>query len=464
MKWIGQFLPLAVLISLALGMVWMFFLVLSAFGERSCDWTLSAEAWEDTNGNGIRDGNEAPLENVAIAAYYTWPGNADKFPRVQGAGQTGQVTLLNRPFGYCPQQIRVAVYSPAGYTPTTPDQVQVTAQSTTSISFGFRKQPGFTPIGYPVGEAQCNDDRYRYSGAITGVVVLSNGDIWISSKLNGGVTLRRDGEDYWQDIPYFGSYAEDIAAAPDGSIWVAGGLNAGVAHLVGTTWKTYTIEYGALPSNDVRHVAVTRDGHVWALTSAGLADFNPVSGRWRNQSSLGAGFLLLNSADGMIWLVGNDALTRFQSQSPRDTARRIPINFNSASFVDIWNAAVASDDSIWLVGQADGWPIIAHYDPLANKWTNYTYRTTGGSMPPETPDSIGPLSDGSVLVSFRERGVFRLIAGSSPENAQWVTYPSLMQSKEGYFRHSSIVAIQSDSDIWFSDWCVGCLLRCQIGK
>lgn len=467
MKLIRQFvLPvLLILIPIGLG-----YLALSVPGnfcflECSCDWRLTAAAWEDTNANGIREDNEPSLDSIAIAAVFTFGNNLSGPAFVQGTDQKGQVVLLHPGIGICPRQVKVAAYAPAGYIPTTSGQVSVKSQLTTNLSFGFRKTADFTSIVYSTDSARCRYYSFRYSGKVTGVVSSPNGDIWITSQSNGGVTLKKDGKDYPQDIPYFGSYAEDIAVAPDGSLWVAGGLNAGVAHLVGTTWKTYTTEYGALPSNDVRHVAVTSDGHVWALTSAGLADFNPVSGRWRNQSVLGSGFLLLTSTDGMVWLVDNRTLTRFQSQSPRDTVQRIPINFDSASFVDIWNAATGSDGSIWLVGNADGWPMIAHYTPSSERWTTYTYITTRGSMPLDTPNSIGILSDGSALVSLEKLGAIRLVLGSNPDHAQWMVYPDLIQHMAGVPGNSiSILSVLSDNSVWFSDYFQGDVIRCSLSE
>jgi hypothetical protein len=66
--------------------------------------------------------------------------------------------------------------------------------------------------------------------------------------------------------------------------------------------------------------------------------------------------------------------------------------------VIVQSAAVAGDGSIWLVGLADEWPMVARYDPATNQWTNYTYLTTRGSLPLDYFHSVGILSDGAVLV------------------------------------------------------------------
>ena len=428
------------------------------FGDPICDWSLTVQSWEDRNADGIHQDGEPPLENIAISTTMTYGNNVDKIPGIGGTDQEGQLLLMDRPLGYCPREMKVAAYAPIGYIPTTPDPIEVTSQSTTSIGFGFRLPPGSTPIVARTGIAQCSDDSFRYSGAVTGAVVSSNGDIWITS--GGGVTLRRGEKDYSQDIDYFGSYAADIAAAPDGSIWVAGGMRAGVAHFNGTSWKTYTTEYGALPSNDVSHVAVTRDGHVWALTSAGLADFNPVSGRWRNQSFLGNGFLLLSSPDGEMWLVDHDTLTRFQSQLPGDAVQRIQVKLDTVASVEIRNATVAPDGSVWLVGRADEWPMVAHYDPATEGWTNYTYLTTLGSMPLDIPNSIGVLPDGSALVALNTRGAIRLIPDTRPEDAIWMTYRTLQEYEQS--GSISMLSIISQNEVWFSCGGFGHVLTCKI--
>jgi hypothetical protein len=240
-----------------------------------CDWELTAQAWEDVNSNGIQDSDEPPLENIAITSGETRSGRTDSFPLVGGTDKDGQVLVLTHRFGYCPERVQVKAIAPEGYVPTTPDQKSVTYKSTTSIGFGFRRVPGSKPPVRLTGTALCSEERFQHTGYISGAVVRPNGDIWVTGRQNGGVTLRRDGKDYSQDIDGFGSYAEDIASAPDGTIWVAGGSNTGVARFDGTAWKTYTTVYGALPSNDVRGIEVTRDGHVWALTSVGPTGFNP---------------------------------------------------------------------------------------------------------------------------------------------------------------------------------------------
>lgn len=67
----------------------------------------------------------------------------------------------------------------------------------------------------------------------------------------------------------------DLAAAPDGSIWV--GTYAGVARYVGGAFTIHDFAHG-LPSNDVYAVSVAPDGSVWVGTEAGASTY--VDGSW----------------------------------------------------------------------------------------------------------------------------------------------------------------------------------------
>lgn len=430
--------------------------------ERYCEWDLTVQAWEDFDSNGIRDSEEPAFESIAILHWFTWRGPPESPPYISGSDQDGQVVLLGRGIGNCPIRVRVQAIAPRGYVATTPDQVVVTEKSATSIRFGFHLQPGYSPIDFAAGSAKCKADSFRYSGAVTGAELSSNGDIWVTSKHNGGVTLRKDGEDYPQDIDYFGSYADDLAVAPDGAIWVAGGPRTGVARFDGKFWKTYTTAFGALPSNDVSDVEVTRDGHVWALTSVGPADFNPISGRWRSYADIGNGFSLLSGPENVLWLVAENALISFQAQAPRDTARRIAVQLDSVSSVEIWNGAISGDGSVWLVGHADGWPTVVHYEPSADHWTNYTYLTTRGAMPFDNFNSVGVLSDGSVLLGADNRGAIRLIPNGNPERAEWMIYPALIEyAREGGGR-LSVLSVFPAEEVWFSYGSYGRVLICTL--
>ncbi len=78
----------------------------------------------------------------------------------------------------------------------------------------------------------------------------------------------------WADLPTTlddlpANTINDVAAAPDGSVWAAS--SAGATRFLDGSWKTYSTANSGLPANSVGRVAVAPNGTVWFLTSAGVA-------------------------------------------------------------------------------------------------------------------------------------------------------------------------------------------------
>jgi PAS domain S-box-containing protein len=61
----------------------------------------------------------------------------------------------------------------------------------------------------------------------------------------------------------------DIVETPDGAIWVAT-WGDGVHRIDGTSWTEYRVGTG-LPTDWIRSLEVTREGHIWAISEEGIA-------------------------------------------------------------------------------------------------------------------------------------------------------------------------------------------------
>ena len=121
------------------------------------------------------------------------------------------------------------------------------------------------------------------------------------------------------------NYTFQVAAAPDGSIWVATDAlyndpataspdaAAGVARYDGTEWIAYTMEDGLL-SNDA-FIATGADGTVWAIHSEippyGYARFNGTTWTTYPTDQPVGGFRAAVDANGTLWTTANEELISF---------------------------------------------------------------------------------------------------------------------------------------------------------
>jgi ligand-binding sensor domain-containing protein len=114
------------------------------------------------------------------------------------------------------------------------------------------------------------------------ILAASDGNVW----LGGEEGLARYDGRAWSTPAASGSppqFIEDLAEAPDGSLWVA--ADGELGHLADGRWS-----YHAWPSDAwLARVAVGPDGRVWAGYE-GLGRYDPASGDWR----------LFAPADGLV--------------------------------------------------------------------------------------------------------------------------------------------------------------------
>jgi ligand-binding sensor domain-containing protein len=100
-----------------------------------------------------------------------------------------------------------------------------------------------------------------------------------------------------------------LAGAPSGEAWVAGGDRIFVYD--GAAWNTISV-----PELWIEQLAVGPDGTVWAGSWDGLARFDPVQGAWEYLEP-GDGLLsnhvqaLLVTHDGVVWVGTDGGLGRY---------------------------------------------------------------------------------------------------------------------------------------------------------
>lgn len=160
--------------------------------------------------------------------------------------------------------------------------------------------------------------------------VATNGVLWAGTNDpgQGRGLLSFDGTDIVRYSTEDGLPADNtfqVAAATDGSIWVATDVlytdpstaspdaAAGIARFDGTTWTSYTMADGLL-SNDA-YIATGPDGTVWAIHSEipsyGYAHFNGMTWTAYPTDEPVGGFRAAVDANGTLWTTANGELISF---------------------------------------------------------------------------------------------------------------------------------------------------------
>jgi parallel beta-helix repeat protein len=195
-----------------------------------------------------------------------------------------------------------------------------------------------------------------------------------------------------------GNLIMDVAAAPDGSIWVATlsepGVGAGVARWDGAGWTTFT-EADGLAEDFVQEIAFTPDGVVWFGTNeSGVSRFDPAV------AETGAAWTTYTRADGLA----------------EDNIRAI---------------AVAPDGALWIGTQTAG---ISHFD--GESWTNYT--EADGLIGSWIRD-IAVAPDGTAWAGCS--GGVSFYTGSN-----WVGFADIVEAAVSGVQS---IAIAPDGSVWF---------------
>ena len=117
--------------------------------EQLCaDGIATVFAWEDSNGNGFRDGVEPPLGGVGISIHnYRGVTEADgKWASGLIFGACGSPDEVGARMAAQCRSLPVSASPPAGYAPTTETEVHGC-----DVRFGFMRVPTSSPSVMPVG-------------------------------------------------------------------------------------------------------------------------------------------------------------------------------------------------------------------------------------------------------------------------------------------------------------------------
>jgi ligand-binding sensor domain-containing protein len=143
---------------------------------------------------------------------------------------------------------------------------------------------------------------------IWSILAASDGALWLGGEEG---LVRYDGST-WSAPEAVGNapkYVDDLAEAPDGSLWIA--ADGELGHLADGRWS-----YVAWPSDGwLEYLAIGPDGSVWAGYE-GLGRYDPASGDWQMFTpDDGLAHLIVRTIhvtpDGVVWVATEGGLSRY---------------------------------------------------------------------------------------------------------------------------------------------------------
>ncbi|HEX8990351.1 MAG TPA: two-component regulator propeller domain-containing protein [Anaerolineales bacterium] len=329
-----------------------------------CIWSASVVAWIDENHDGQHQPDEPLLPDVVfhVNGVNFHANNADQAETNANGEARLHVWLPG-----CPQEsFQIYPDVPSGYTLTTQGRATADVRESDKVfEFGFDYLPGVPTATARPPRPQCTS--YQ-------IGVANHYDI------------------------------TDIAAALDGSIWVAT-YNDGVAHYVPRqdTWVHYRTGDG-LVSNQVRAITPLRDGSIWFATDGGAS-------RW----------------DGAKWT----SYTR------------------SNGLVDdhVYKVAQAPDRSLWFATQGG----VSHFVPSTATWISYTSKD---GLADDFVQYVEVTPDGSVWLPTLLAGVSRFIPPTNTgTSGKWTTYDPYKDGASPIpFEDVSVIRIAPDGTAWFGGY------------
>lgn len=160
------------------------------------------------------------------------------------------------------------------------------------------------------------------TGCLTGIALGADDSVWLGSAggcmfQRGEPGLARYDAGIWQSVEVGGEpnlRVAWLAAAPDGSVWVAS-LDRSLAHYVGGHWDVVQIPH-PLTNDWMNGFAIASDGSVLVACNDGLARFDGES--WTMLATGAPVYGVDVAHDGTVWVGGTFGAARIEglSQAP----------------------------------------------------------------------------------------------------------------------------------------------------
>jgi streptogramin lyase len=428
-----------------------------------CIWQAELGAWIDENGNGSWDSEESPLENV-LFYIETAPRDSFKDEAVSGVSDSRGTCKVDWFLAGCPKESYwIYAQPPPSYELTSPTGVKTSTEELGKrLLFGFRYLPGVPPpTSRPSMPITC--DLVLDSGWArpTDIAVAPDGAVWVAGgggkvvRLAPGTLFRTE---YGPADGIPATVVRGIVTASDGTVWI--GTDGGAARWDGSVWTTYTTVHG-LANNVVEDIAVALDGTVWFSTWGGISSFNPKTNVWRTEaiepekmSSSYSGVAIRAALDGSVWFISFTGIYQMipagSGHHPTWIVYKRDENDEFCGLHSILQEATLLDESLWLVSRpGDGLSRVVRFNPRTGAQVTYSYYTTGGAMIGGVPYSLARAEDGSLWIGTRGEGLVHFI----PETADgisgtWVHYTA----ENGLYSNNILLVVAApDGALWYID-------------
>lgn len=402
-----------------------------------CAWRAQVSAWFDDNGNGVLDGDEQPAPGVLIYGDHAGkPGwTAALVTDDHGQGQlyiVGCQQAAENGYG-------INALAPTGYQPTTPGRIAVPTNPEFSeglvlkapFAFGYRYDHQESPVVAPRTFTECQTftDVSGRGGAMAG-----DGSLWteyLDGRTDAGfryglqhLVPGQEAQKYSPPSELAKHYIYDLAVGADGAVWAA--TSNGVGRFRDGSWRYYTTEQGlpqgkgAVPER-ADEVAVAPDGSVWARVEDSIRWLDAPGERWLSCSDSGlpaprGPSEFIQTGSGPLYLMtGGEKVTELTGRGQLSgDSRCLGQEAQLLGVTDIltrtnYQVVSAPDGAFWAYGSGqEPGPTLAHYDPSIARWRTYTYRSTGGALATHEIRALLPTADGSVWLGTQGQGVFHL--------------------------------------------------------
>ncbi len=440
-----------------------------------CSWSGIVKTWLDTNGNGIWDSSEHPLENVQFFVDDTHNG----FENVGSLGVSdfqGTSELFVWLPG-CPEAVfEVYAAAPDNYLPTSPSRVPASRACGDTFQFGFIYRPeAATATPRPAAAIACTS--YTLHGiepsdmdSTTDMAVAPDGAVWVTTR-SGYVTRFAAGDQKRTTYSYFNGLPEvtfnAIAIGADGSVWI--GTDDGAGYFNGSAWAVYTTtNKTGWGENRVEDIAIASDGAVWfANYLNGVSRYTPNTGIWEmdviSETLLTSDYdidAIQVSPSGSIWFFSNTSIYQLTPSPESAWIIHKQDRYNGVgdvTAIDSQSAIVINDNEIWLIGSDDEMISVVELNPSDQKWNTYNYATTGGAMYGDAVTSLAIAPDNSIWIGFRKKGAMHFIPGNDDGQPGTWLYYNTQNGLLSDIIHKIVVT--PDGSIWFGGD-TGAVARC----
>src|SRR5487761_2049936 len=218
--------------------------------------------------------------------------------------------------------------------------------------------------------------------------------LWVGSQFGLNYAENTGGKLVWRQQTLNGAgFIRTLAAAKDGTLWIGtdpGGLlaldrRAGSIRSIG--------EAQGLANTRLRHVAVDRDGRVWAATYHGLFRSLPGNTRFerlapQGSDAMGIFHMIAPDPQGRVWVAGDSGLLLYDGNNWKRFTKKDGLADDKVAQV-----LEDPDGSVW-VGYRDAYGV-----------THMTFSSSGGVLKIEPINqSSGLRSDKTLFLKFDTRG------------------------------------------------------------